>query len=469
MRLALPPGLRLASLLALALLGLASLAAQAAPPRSLGLSEAETLARAKADVVRARSAALASAQAGLKAAQAAWLPKVTATGTGAWLANPPEGITIGRGAFGNLPPAMGSIPLPASDVVVVEDAKASYFKGSLTLSQPILAWGKIKAGVDLAALEVESALVQAEGAGRDAAASARSAYLAAKASLEGEAILGELAALEAGIVADREAALAEGMITRAEVLAAQADLAELQARRVEARQSGLTALYGLCILTGLDPSLPLELSSPWATALPALEEASFLAAASEAAPARQGAWLRLRQAGRKLALEEGSAMLKPDLGLFASLDASGQTPPFSDQAWWDSTWSWDLSLGLSVSLNVFDGGRSWARMAQARADEAAAAAALSGASHEAGLGARRALEAAHRAKAGLARAEAKAAYAAEVLRSARLSAQNELVSRQDLGRAAMQEASSRLDLVQARYGLGLAISTLEGLVPGTAK
>lgn len=461
------PGALLALFLCLALPFASRLCAQAAPsqgsPRSLGLSEAEALARTKADGVQARAAALASAQAGLRAAQAAWLPKISATGTGAWLANPPAGIAIGAGTLSKIP------PIPSAPIVIVEDAKASYFKGNLSLSQPILAWGKIKAGVELAALEVESALVQAEGAGRDAAASARSAYLAAKASLEGEAILGELEALEAGIVADKEVSLAEGMITRAEVLAAQADLAELQARRVEARQSGLTALYGLCILTGLDPYLPLELSSPWATGLPGLDEAAFLAAAAEAAPARQGAELRLRQAGKKLALEEGGAMLKPDLGFFSSLDASGQTPPFSGQDWWDSTWSWDLSLGLSVSLNVFDGGRSWARIAQARADEAAAAAALSGAGHEAGLGARRALEAARRAEAGLARAAAKAAYAAEVLKNARLSAQSELIARQDLARAAMQEASCRLDLVQARYGLGLAISNLEGLVPGTAK
>lgn len=461
------PAYILAVLLSLASLPSQTLAAQAVPlqakPQSLSLSEAEALARTKADSVQARAAALASAQAGLKAAQAAWLPKITATGTGAWLANPPEGITIGAGTLNKLP------PIPSAPIVIVEDAKASYFKGNLSLSQPILAWGKIKAGVDLAALEVDAALVQAAGAGRDAAAGARSAYLAAKASLEGEAILGELVALEAGIVADKEAALAEGMITRAELLSAQADLADLQARKVEAHEAGLSALYGLCILTGLDPRLPPELSSPWATALPSLDEASFPGAASEAAPARQGAELRLRQAGKKLALEEGSAMLKPDLGLFASLDASGQTPPFSASAWWDSTWAWDLSLGLSVSLNVFDGGRSWARIAQARADEAAAAAALAGAGHEAGLGARRALEAAHRAEAGLARAAAKAAYAAEVLKNARLSAQDELVSRQDLGRAAMQEASSRLDLVQARYALGLAISTLESLVPGTAK
>ena len=87
---------------------------------------------------------------------------------------PPAGVTVSAGSLGTLPlwvPANPNditetnghylyngelteypVTMPAEEWTVGGYTKNSYFKGNLTFSQPLFAWGKIKAAVDLASL-----------------------------------------------------------------------------------------------------------------------------------------------------------------------------------------------------------------------------------------------------------------------------------------------------------------------------
>jgi outer membrane protein TolC len=430
------------------------------PARTISLEEALALAAANAVSIRARTAQLASASAAERSARAAYLPKVTTGLSGAYLANPPSGITVKKGSLATVP-----FSIPSQDLTIVEDAKNSYFKGNITLSQPIVAWGKIRASVDLARLEVEASLAARDGALRDTMRDTSRAYFAARLALDSAAVLRELRALAAQVAADRAASAAEGLATRADVLSAEADLAQVDARVVEAVEGAAAALLGLKALTGLPDSAAIELSTSYRDSLPALDEVALLAEAVDSSTDRLVAATRLAEAGRKVDLERGSALFLPDLAFFASLDASGQTPPLSAEGWMDSTWSWDLTLGISVSANLYDGGRSAAKLAAATSDKDAAAAALKGAADSVRIAARQALQAAREAAAGLDRARAKAAWTAEVLKNARLSAEGGLLSRTDLNRAAIQDAAARLDLISARYALEEARADLERLAP----
>ncbi|HTX71365.1 MAG TPA: TolC family protein, partial [Rectinemataceae bacterium] len=179
----------------------------------------------------------------------------------------------------------------------------------------------------------------------------------------------------------------------------------------------------------------------------------------------RSAALRLREAGRKIDLETGSAALRPDLAFFASLDASGQTPPFS-RSDWTETWAWDLSLGISIQADLFDAGASAARIEEARSQRLAAAAALHGEETAARLDARKALQAALEAEATLRSVEARAAWTAELLRNAQSSAENQLSSRQDLNAAAIQDATARLELLSARYTFEEALADIDRLGQG---
>jgi len=448
---------------ALAVIGPGTLAAQdSTAPQSdtpaalrLLIAHAESLAEENADGVAARSAALAAALAAARAARAAFYPGVSASASGAYLLNPPAGLTLAKGSFAALP-----FPIPSQDLAVVQKASDLYYQGTITFKQPIVAWGKIRAAVGLADLEAQAALAERDGARLDAGREANRAYYSVKLAAESEAILGELRALAASIVADRQASLDEGLGTREELLSAKADLADLDARIVDAEEGAASAQENLAALTGLPAGTRIEAVSAYRSKLPALDEGRIEDASRFSSTDWKAAGIRLKEASKRIDLAKGSSPFLPDLAFFASLDATGP------QSTWTGTWTWDLSLGLSASVDLFDGGAAAAKIDQARAERAVAEAALRGARTEARLAARRAIQAAREAEAALERAEAREAWAAEALKNARASARNELLSRQNLNAAAIREAGARLDLASARYTLEEALADLERIAPG---
>jgi outer membrane protein TolC len=221
-------------------------------------------------------------------------------------------------------------------------------------------------------------------------------------------------------------------------------------------------MESLGLLTGLDSST-IELVSPFRTVLPPIVEAGLKDEAARVSTDVDIARARLAQARRKLDLERGSSLFLPDVSFFASLEALGQDVPFSSPTWWSDTWSWDLSLGISANVDLFDGGASAARKREAAADLEAARVGEVASEKAANLQARRALDAARVAEASLGEKRARAEWAAESLRNARAKAADQAASRAELDAAAIGEATARLDLLYARYTLEESIADLERL------
>jgi outer membrane protein len=450
-----------------ACLALLAAAAWGAGAEPLEAAKAEELARAKADEVMARNAAFAAALSSVDAARAQLLPKLAGTATGAYLFNPSEGLTVAAGSMGTLPlyyPGKGivNVALPSNDLTVFEAAKPWYVKGSVDFSQPLFAWGKIRAMVDIAALEAEVAQVQAKGAALDAGRQANKAYFSALLSRKSAAIIGELRDLAAQIALDARSALDEGLSTREKLMSADADLADVDAKLVEAKESERSSLEALTVLTGIDASSA-ELSSDFRDALPPLSESDLKGGATASSTSFGEARARLSQAKRKLDLERGSGPFRPDLSLFASFDAANE-----DASRMSSSFSWDLSVGLSAKADFFDGGAARDRRREAAASVAAADAALRGALDGLRLEVRRAVDSGRRAEAALAASRAREAWAAEALKEAEASASDQMISRSELDGARIREASARLSTLGALYTLEEAIADLErlGLSPG---
>jgi outer membrane protein TolC len=430
----------------------------------LDIAKAEELAGTKADEVVARNA---SAQAALKAADAARAqlqPRLGGSLTGAYLVNPPSGLSIPAGYLGRIPTGPTTyIPLPETEVSVLPATSDKYFKGNLTFSQPIYAWGKIRASIDLALFEAKVADAEAKGAARDAARQANRAYFSALLSERSADILTELCALAERIVADRRSALDNGLGTKGEVLSAAADLADLRSRLVEARESAKSSLEALAFYTGFDADR-IELVSDFRDALPPIAEDSLKASTLLSSTAFAEAGARLSEADRKLDLERGSSLFEPDLSLFASLDLVSPNSGGSIS----SAWTSNLSLGLTASVDLFDGGASAARKKEAADRVDSAKAALLAAGKGARLEARRAVEAANKAQASLEAARARSDWAAEALNTARASAAEQLISRSELDGAEIREASERLSVLGARYALEESIADIERLSPAAA-
>ena len=189
----------------------------------------------------------------------------------------------------------------------------------------------------------------------------------------------------------------EGFATKEDLLSSTADLAALDTRLVQAHEGEASAMEALGLLTGLDGAT-IVLVSPFRTSLPPLSEPDLrdqaLASSTEIDVSRA----RLSQARRKLDLERGSALFLPDVALFASLDVAGQDIPYANATWTD-TWNWDISIGINVKADFFDGGASLARRREASTSLEAARIAAGATEKATKLQVRRAVDAARGAQA----------------------------------------------------------------------
>ena len=432
----------------------------------LEIGRAQELAAKGSDEVRARDAAAEAALRAIDAARANFFPKLSASVSGMYLVHPPAGVTVAKGSLNAVP------ALPSTDLAIVPDAKNSYFKGALTFTQPLVTWGKIRAAVDLASLEAKVAAIGSRGAALDAQRSVDRAYFSAILSRDGAGILEELRTMAASILADRTSAMDEGFATKEDLLSSTADLAALDTKLVQAREGEASAMEALGLLTGLD-SAAMVLVSPFRTGLPTLSEPGLRDQALASSTDIDVSRARLSQAHRKLDLERGSSLFLPDVALFASLDVAGQDIPYANTTWTD-TWNWDISIGINVKADFFDGGASLARKREASSSLEAARIAAGATEKAAKLQLRRAVDAARGAEASLREKEARAAWAAEALRNVRAKAADQAASRPELNASAIGEATARLDLLYARYTLEQSVADLERIVgrrigPGESK
>jgi len=438
------------------------------PTRQLSIGEALELAATSSDSVRARAGSVTAAQAASDAARAAFLPKISGSVSAAWLVNPPTGVSLSAGELGSLPPALGGALIPAEDITFIDDAKSTYFKGNITLTQPIFTWGKIGSAAALAALEAEIAQAGLDAALINAKRQVEASYFAALFCRESKKSLTEIRDLAASIVSDRKLALDQGLTTEERLLSAKADLADVEARLIEVDQAERTALRSLALLTGIDTG-SVELVSGFRTKLPAFDEHELENQAVRTAEGSVTARKRLSEADRKVDLARGSRTLLPDLAFFTNVDVSGQTVPFSGSDWMKKTWAWDVTLGLSAKADLFDGGAASARLREAKAGSQAATAALSGQEGSARLAARQAMDTARRAEADLNRKTTRCEWAAAALKAASASYANQLISRGEFNGVSMRELFGRLELLQAQYGLEEAIADLETVNGGSFK
>ena len=457
-RLALP-----ALLLAAVLAGAAITAQVHADPRPLAIEEAIARAQSGSEPVRIKALEAGKAGDRLAQARARALPSIVLEASGSWLANPPEGITVRAGELGTIPLPVPpfSIALPSTDTVFVKDAEHTYFRADVSLSQPLFTWGKIAAAIAIAEREVAAAGAGLAGQRRDIGKQAHAAYFGALLAEKSLAVLAEMRIAAEAVRKDRQRAFEEGACIRQDVLQAEAALASVESKLVEAEESRATALEGLAMLSGI-PAADIRLASGFRDALPALDEAALKTAATAGAPDLLAMRERAGQAREKLALENGGALLLPDFSLAVTLGVTGQKIPWASSDWTD-TWDWDLRVSLGTRANLFDAGSSRAKAREAEKDVQAAGLGIAQLEKATGVRVRTAVQEARKKSAALAEARAKAGFAEEQARNARISFENELATREELNSASIALLSARLATLLAGYELEDALAEIEYL------
>jgi outer membrane protein len=449
MPLKLPRSLALLPLLCVALPGVSQSA-------GLTLEDAYTLARKGSEAVRVKELAVQKSRlAQEEAGSRAW-PHIDLQASASYLANPPQGYTVPKGSLGAIPypdpPAqpVTSILLPPEDLIIGAQ-QHNYFTATASLSQPLFTWGKIRNAIDLAALAVDAAGTDLLAQQRDIDRDVHRAYFGALLARDSETVLKRIRDTAAEIAADRQKSFDQGTINRETVLEARANLASIEARLAEAGQGKATALESLGMLTGREPKAE-DLATGFRAQLPLLDEQSLREKARASSPALAASRTRMSQARKKLAVEEGGSLFRPDVSLGLRLDLSGQEDlPFSAWNWNNRTWDWDLVVSIGMKMNVLDGLASLQRVRQVEKDLEMAGMGLSLDDKRVRLDVRKAVDSAVKADGDVKEKQARADYAEERLRNARASLENGMASRDDVHGADILAGSAELDLLFARY------------------
>jgi outer membrane protein TolC len=435
---------------------------QAAP--ALTIEEASRLAQSSSEAIRIRELAMQKSRLAVNEAGAKAWPHVDFQASGSYLVNPPTGYTVKAGSLGG--PPLIPFRVPLQDITVGAQLH-DYFSIAASLSQPLYTWGKIRNSVDAAALQAESAGTDLVSQRRDIEREVRRAYFSALLAGQSETVLRRIADSAAQIVADRQTALDQGTLTREAVLEAQSRRAQIEARRSEAGQSKATALESLGVLTGLDTS-GIELASCLPDAAPPLDEQALRIRARNASTELAASRNRQGQALKKLAIEKGGSILRPDVSLDVSLGVTGQEDlPYSGWQWNNDTWNLDLVITLGVKMSVFDGMQSAARIGQAEKDAEMAGQDLLQAEKLTRLAVRRAVDAAVKAEADLREKKAQEEYAAERLKNAQVSVDNGMASREDLQGAEILLGTAQLDRLLAQFTLEESLADIARLTGET--
>jgi outer membrane protein TolC len=442
--------------------------AQAGP---LTLDQAIGLARKNSDALRLSQLALEKSQAALAEARGKAFPHADLQASGSYLFNPPPGYTVAAGALGTLSiPAdalyAGSPEVPLGAVppapFSVGTSLHNYFSLTAAINQPLFTGGKIRNAIDLASLRVDAAGTDMSARQREIDRQVRRSYFSALLARESQDALRRMRDTAAQIASDRQKAFDQGTINRESLLEVKATLASLDAKLAEAGQSEASALTVLSVLTGQEWN-GVQLATDFIDSLPALDEQALLARALQGSTDMITARARIDQARRKLSIEQGGAILHPDVNLGISLDVSGQEDfPYSG-AWTfsNNTWNVDVLVTLGVKMSAFDGMESRNRILQAEKDVDMAGVALRQQAKTVRTQLRQAVEAAVKADADAQAQQARLDYLTEKLRNADVALANGQVSREDQENVSILADSAELDLLLARYTREEALADIQ--------
>jgi outer membrane protein len=322
-----------------------------APLPATRLTLAEALERARANSARlAQYAALESAAAaGLRGARAARLPQAD--------------LTAGYTRQSGVPEF--SLVLPGSPPVTrtLFPNIPNNYRAHVGLFEPLYTGGRIAAGVDAADHQRLAANHDLEAAVQDLALETTTAYWSLVTARETAHVLTQsLASFEAHLQ-DAQNRLDVGLSAKSDVLAVQVERDRAELGRLRAENALAIANEELVRLVGLPADARIEPADEVPAPAPPTAEPEALVASALATRPELIA-LRSRQDAAHAAVRIARAPGLPQVGLSAGYDyARPNTRIFPLVDDWKDSWS----VGVSVSITAFDGGRTKAATAQASA------------------------------------------------------------------------------------------------------
>lgn len=326
-------------------------AAQDAGGSAVRLTLRDALERARAH--SARLAQLSSletaARAGLDGARAGRMPQVDVSAGYTRLSDVPELSLVVPGSPPTRETVFPNIP--------------NTYRAHAGVTLPLYTGGRVPGSIASADQKRTAAGREVDAAVQDLVLETTSAFWSLVTARETARVVGEsLASFEAHLK-DAQNRLDFGMAARSEVLSVQVERDRAELSRLQAQNSFAVATEDILRLVGLPPGTRVEPVTEVEAPAGAESEAEALVTAALAARPELLA-LRAHAAAADAAVRVARSPSLPQVGLSAGYDyarPNNRILPLVDD--WKDSWS----VGLSVSVTPFDGGRTSAATAQARA------------------------------------------------------------------------------------------------------
>ena len=336
------------------------------------------LRKADEDVVQSRL--------DVKDAKAAYQPTVELTLMGMYMPNPLiDDITINTN---DILAQIGRPPLPQGyDLTIYDGMESTYYNASLSVTQPLVTWGKITNSVHLYEAVAEARALQRDDKENQLIAELKARLSALYYIDQVEGLLDETIDTTESLVGIARSGEEEGAVLSSDVLDAEIEAKQADISKKELEGQKASILQGVRTLTGLDEleceDISYEPDMTDASALLSYPVESLVELATDPSSPALQMLSRSREAleyGRKIA---GASMYGiPDLALQLSASYGGSRFPFIEKNWSRKD-DWNLMITVAFKTTLWDGGkilnnidRMESQMAASDADRDAAVDAL---------------------------------------------------------------------------------------------
>lgn len=295
-----------------------------------------------------------------KDAEAGYQPTIELMLMGMYMANPIiDDITINTN---DILLQMGMSPLPQSyDLTLFDGIDNMFYNASISITQPLLTWGKIINSVNLFK-SVESAReMQRRDLGNQLITELKARLAALSYLAEIEDSLNQIIAVSDELVSLAEKGGEEGMILEEDVLDARMQAGEASVSLKEIEKQKAMLVDGLRVLTGIPDLEPEEIvyevdESEFDAVLSSSLESLVALATAPSAPALQmlGKSGEAMEYAKKIA--NASMYGVPDIGLQLSLNYGGTRFPLFEKGWSGED-DWGLNVTVAFKTTLWDGGK----------------------------------------------------------------------------------------------------------------
>ena len=295
-----------------------------------------------------------------KDAEAGYQPTIELTLMGMYMANPfIDDITINTN---DILMQMGMAPIPQSyDITLFDGIGHTFYNASISITQPLLTWGKITNSVKLFKAAESAREMQRDDLGNQLVTELKARLAALVYLSDIEELLGDVITTSDELVSLAEKGSEEGMILEEDVLDAkiQAGEADVSLKEIEKQKAmlvdGIRVLTGIPDLEAEDISYEVD-ESEFDAILSCPLDSLVALAVSPSSPALQmlDKSCEAMEYAKKIA--DASMYGIPDLGLQLSLNYGGTRFPLLETGWTGED-DWGLNVTVAFKTTLWDGGK----------------------------------------------------------------------------------------------------------------